>query len=98
MPDLPAGLDTATDEDGYWSVASPLEFENIGFSHSVTSNDKTVKYLTCADCDLGPLGYHDTEGRDLAVEVQEENEKRPLDRLTRSFLVSLARVRYRLPA
>lgn len=31
-----------------------MDFENIGFSH--TLND--TKYLSCADCDLAPLGYH----------------------------------------
>lgn len=33
-----------------------MDFENIGFSKTVG----TIKYLSCADCDLGPIGYHDT--------------------------------------
>lgn len=33
-----------------------MDFENVGFSKTVG----TTKYLSCADCDLGPIGYHDT--------------------------------------
>lgn len=39
----------------YWHVESMYTFENIGFTHTV----KTLKYLSCADCDAGPVGYHD---------------------------------------
>lgn len=30
-------------------------FENIGVSHTVGN----VKYLACADCERGPVGWHD---------------------------------------
>ena len=30
-------------------------FDNLGFTNTVD----TTKYLACADCDVGPLGYHD---------------------------------------
>ena len=30
-------------------------FDNLGFTNTVN----TTKYLSCADCDVGPLGYHD---------------------------------------
>jgi hypothetical protein len=33
-----------------------MKFENIGFCNTIDG----IKYLSCADCDLGPLGYHDT--------------------------------------
>lgn len=33
-----------------------MDFDNVGFSKTIG----TVKYLSCADCDLGPIGYHDT--------------------------------------
>ncbi|RUS28661.1 rab interactin-like proteing factor [Jimgerdemannia flammicorona] len=39
----------------YWVLTNMMDFENIGFSHTVD----TTKYLSCADCDIGPLGYHD---------------------------------------
>lgn len=40
----------------WWVVDDMFTFENIGFTHSVGS----VKYLSCAYCERGPLGYHDT--------------------------------------
>lgn len=39
-----------------------FSFENVGFSK--TLNETGVKYLCCADCELGPLGYHDTTNND----------------------------------
>merc|ERR1712189_65248 len=39
----------------WWKVDDMFKFENIGFSKSVSN----IKYLTCADCEIGPLGYHD---------------------------------------
>lgn len=29
-------------------------FENIGFSHTIDD----TKFLICADCEMGPVGYH----------------------------------------
>lgn len=39
----------------YWKVDDMFTFENIGFSHTV----ENCKYLICADCEMGPVGYHD---------------------------------------
>lgn len=44
--------ETLTD---YWTVNDMFTFENIGFSNSVDN----TKYLICADCEMGPVGYHD---------------------------------------
>ncbi|KAF9223209.1 Mss4-like protein [Gyrodon lividus] len=48
----------------WWLVTpSPLAFENIGFSLPVVSAEdssaplKLLKFLICADCDIGPLGW-----------------------------------------
>ncbi|XP_053664473.1 guanine nucleotide exchange factor MSS4 homolog [Anopheles marshallii] len=41
----------------FWMVENMYTFENIGFSNTVDNR----KYLTCADCELGPIGYHDLE-------------------------------------
>ncbi|KAJ7705331.1 acyl-CoA N-acyltransferase [Mycena rosella] len=42
----------------WWLIApSPMEFENIGFSHVVESLGDKMKLLACAECDLGPLGW-----------------------------------------
>ncbi|KAI8643532.1 Mss4-like protein [Parasitella parasitica] len=48
-------LQESTD-DHFWHVGNMMDFENVGFSITVG----TTKYLSCADCDLGPIGYHDT--------------------------------------
>ncbi|GAA6016120.1 hypothetical protein JCM11491_000674 [Sporobolomyces phaffii] len=105
--DAPAPSSASSTHLGYWTLSSPLAFENIGFTRSLpssssqpsNSNATQIKYLTCADCDFGPLGWHDTEGRDLGVEVQEENEGGRTGgqvRTGREFLVDLERVRYKV--
>ena len=49
-----AGIEKETFKQ--WFVVDDMfEFENIGFTKSV-DND-TIKYLICADCEVGPLGY-----------------------------------------
>ena len=50
-----AGIEKETFKQ--WFVVDDMfEFENIGFTKSV-DND-TIKYLICADCEVGPIGYH----------------------------------------
>lgn len=41
----------------FWKVDDMFTFDNIGFSNTVG----TTKYLACADCDAGPVGYHDLD-------------------------------------
>lgn len=41
----------------YWVINDMYQFENIGYSNTVNGK----KYLTCADCELGPLGWFDQE-------------------------------------
>lgn len=41
----------------FWCVDDIYTFENIGFSNTVGK----TKYLACADCDRGPVGYHNLE-------------------------------------
>ncbi|KAG2233277.1 Mss4-like protein [Thamnidium elegans] len=56
---LPENTLLKPDEDNdthFWHVGNMMDFENVGFSTTVG----TTKYLSCADCDLGPIGYHDT--------------------------------------
>ncbi|KAK7202413.1 Mss4-like protein [Myxozyma melibiosi] len=43
-------------DDLFWVLTDPFQFDNLGFSKSSTTG---IKYLACADCDRGPLGYHD---------------------------------------
>ncbi|KAN0082664.1 Mss4-like protein [Tylopilus felleus] len=56
----------------WWLVTpSPMEFENIGFSRPVvrTGNNaaspKRIKFLICADCDVGPLGWSEEGGKEF---------------------------------
>lgn len=39
----------------HWLVSDMFAFENVGFSMTVDS----IKYLACADCECGPIGWHD---------------------------------------
>jgi hypothetical protein len=36
----------------FWCVNDMLTFENVGFTNSVNN----IKYLICADCEIGPIG------------------------------------------
>lgn len=40
----------------YWVVADMMQFENIGFTKPI-SQATVERFLSCADCDLGPLGF-----------------------------------------
>ena len=39
----------------FYRVEDMYDFDNVGFSKTVDN----VKYLICADCEAGPIGYHD---------------------------------------
>ena len=39
----------------FYRVEDMFDFDNVGFSKNVDE----VKYLICADCEAGPIGYHD---------------------------------------
>ena len=41
---------------GFWSIVDMYTFENVGFTHAGDG----IKYLTCADCEFGPIGYADS--------------------------------------
>lgn len=57
----------------WWLITpSPMEFENIGFTRAVRSNvgetsgpTKKLKFLICAECDLGPLGWTEEGGKEF---------------------------------
>ena len=38
----------------WFEVGDMFQFDNLGFTNTVGN----TKYLSCADCDLGPIGYH----------------------------------------
>jgi len=41
--------------DKFWLLPSLMHFENIGVTRLVDN----IKFLSCADCEVGPLGWHD---------------------------------------
>lgn len=45
--------------EDFWMVDNMFAFENVGFSNTVG----TTKYLTCADCEIGPIGWHDVNNK-----------------------------------
>jgi len=47
-----ADADTLSNQ---WLVSEMFTFENVGFSNTVG----TAQYLICADCEIGPIGFHD---------------------------------------
>ncbi|KAJ7595949.1 acyl-CoA N-acyltransferase [Mycena floridula] len=53
----------------WWLVApSPMEFENIAFSHAVDNAilpGLKLKLLACAECDLGPIGWCEEGGTEF---------------------------------
>lgn len=50
----------------YWIIDDMFHFENIGFSNTVGN----YKYLICADCEMGPVGYHDITTKTNYVALQ----------------------------
>ena len=38
----------------FWQIEDMMTFENVGFLRTVDN----IKYLICADCEVGPIGYH----------------------------------------
>ncbi|KAI6044537.1 Mss4-like protein [Pisolithus marmoratus] len=56
----------------WWLITpSPMEFENIGFTRAIqlggdtSGPTKQLKWLICAECDLGPLGWTEVGGKEF---------------------------------
>ena len=65
IPDIPASHEEKTEqqrpEDGetltdFWLIQGMYTFENVGFTNTV-AGDVPVKYMICADCEVGPIGW-----------------------------------------
>lgn len=52
--------------DRWWEVRDMFGFDNVGFTN--TTGDH-VKFLSCADCDRGPIGFHDLNTKHSFVAV-----------------------------
>ncbi|KAF9479525.1 acyl-CoA N-acyltransferase [Pholiota conissans] len=67
-PHLPV-LPTPPETTQWWLITpSPMEFENVGFTRPVqplTDLGRKIKLLTCAECDLGPLGWSEEGGSEF---------------------------------
>ncbi|KAF1556710.1 Guanine nucleotide exchange factor MSS4, partial [Eudyptes schlegeli] len=44
----------------HWLVHDMFSFENVGFTRDVGN----VKFLVCADCEAGPIGWHCLDDKD----------------------------------
>ncbi len=44
-------------------VEDMFDFDNVGFSKDVGD----IKYLVCADCEVGPVGYHTVKDKKCFV-------------------------------
>lgn len=44
--------------DEFWLITDIFNFDNVGVSHEVVRDGVSVKYLTCADCEMGPIGFY----------------------------------------
>lgn len=55
----------------FWVVKSIYTFENIGFLNTYQNS----KYLICADCERGPIGYMDIESNMSFVALNRVNYK-----------------------
>ncbi|KAI8052413.1 Mss4-like protein [Syncephalis plumigaleata] len=59
----PSSSNTTTD-GAFWMVTDVFAFDNMGFSRpvpeqSTKSISTNLRFLCCAECDHGPLGYQD---------------------------------------
>ena len=49
----------------FYRVEDMFDFDNVGFSKTVDN----MKYLICADCEAGPIGYHDLNTKKCYVAI-----------------------------
>jgi guanine nucleotide exchange factor len=52
----------------YWQLNDMMAFENVAFSHTVPGTPGS-KYLACADCELGPIGYTGSDRKIFCIAV-----------------------------
>ena len=65
--------DVQTDSlSDFWLVKDMFTFENVGFSNAING----IKYLICADCEQGPIGWClDSDRNNLYIAHQRVNYK-----------------------
>nr|CAH0098769.1 unnamed protein product [Daphnia galeata] len=85
---LPLANKTSTSEDEEtefvtkcWLIPDMFQFENVGFSKTVGN----YKYLVCADCEVGPIGWHCIDSKESYIadhrecSLTEEEEQNSMD-------------------
>lgn len=50
-----------------------LDFDNVGFTHA----SEGVKYLVCADCEVGPVGYLSLESQTHYIALSRVCHEKP---------------------
>ena len=55
----------------FYCVEDMFDFDNVGFSKTV----ENMKYLICADCEAGPIGYHDLNTKKCYVALSRINHQ-----------------------
>ncbi|KAL1740486.1 acyl-CoA N-acyltransferase [Schizophyllum fasciatum] len=64
-----AALPSPPETTQWWLVTpSPMAFENIGFSNTIPSPETpgtSMKLLSCAECDLGPIGWNEVGSKEF---------------------------------
>ena len=48
-------VDQVENLEKFWLVVDMWTFDNVGFTKTLNN----IKYLICADCEIGPIGYQD---------------------------------------
>ncbi|KAK3576367.1 hypothetical protein CHS0354_018915 [Potamilus streckersoni] len=55
----------------FWLIDDMFQFENVGFSNTVDG----VKYLICADCEIGPIGWHKLDKKAFYIALSRVKNK-----------------------
>ncbi|CAK5066143.1 unnamed protein product [Meloidogyne enterolobii] len=63
--ELPKNLETE-EFNKWWIVGNMFTFENVGFTHSFDG----CKFLACADCEIGPIGFVCPDSNNCFVSVE----------------------------
>ena len=64
---LTENKDEKTEFKDWLQIADIFDFANVGFTRTVDSN---IKYLTCADCERGPIGVQYLDKQQILVAVE----------------------------
>ena len=64
-------------EASFWRLGNQMDFENVTVARQMPGS--TIKYLACAQCEIGPFGYFDTalQPHEFFVAVARVQELQP---------------------